>query len=233
MTSSFATLSQTIAAKVGVAIAAGGDAPVQSFGAWSTGVAWSTIKVPLAIAAERQAGQAAEPLIDRAITESDNAAAEQLWSMLGEPPQAAHAVESILRGGGDQTTMVQSQRVRPPFTAFGQTKWPLNEQALFAAHLPCIADSAGVINEMHNIDPSQRWGLATIDGVASKGGWGPGENGAYLVRQLATLPTPSGWVGIALAATPSDGSFDSGVKVINALSEWIDNHRQDLRGAKC
>lgn len=234
LASSFAALSPTIAATVGIAVASGGrTAQLQAFGTWSTGVAWSTIKVPLAIAAERSAAQTAEQLIAQAITESDNAAAEQLWSILGEPTQAAHAVENILREGGDQTTMVQSQRVRPPFTAFGQTVWPLSQEAVFAAHLPCLADSANVINQMRNVEPSQRWGLAAINGVAAKGGWGPGETGGYLVRQLGTLATPSGWVGIALAAIPFDGSFDGGVKAINALSEWVDNHRQDLRGARC
>lgn len=51
------------------------------------------------------------------------------------------------------------------------------------------------------------------------------------VRQSGTLPTPSGWVGVALAATPFDGTFDNGTKALTALSEWLDDHRQETSSA--
>ena len=72
------------------------------------------------------------------ITASDNAAAGQLWASLGEPHTAAAQVQTVLRSGGDGDTLVQSQRVRPGFTAFGQTIWSLANQAGFVAALPCI-----------------------------------------------------------------------------------------------
>ena len=71
-----------------------------------------------------------------AITESDNAAAESIWEGLGDPVTAARKVEDVLKEAGDSTT-VQSQKVRPEFTAFGQTYWPLIDQARFLAFAVC------------------------------------------------------------------------------------------------
>jgi hypothetical protein len=49
---SFHELSSRLSAEVGIAIASVGSSPV-SLGTWSSGVAWSTSKVPLVIAALR------------------------------------------------------------------------------------------------------------------------------------------------------------------------------------
>ena len=90
---------------VGVAIGpVGGDLPAQAFGDLDTDVAWSTIKVPLALAAQRAGGRMALSAITEAIVNSDNAAAEQLWSMLGTPAQAAAAVQRVLAESGDTKT---------------------------------------------------------------------------------------------------------------------------------
>ena len=66
--------------------------------------------MPLAIAALQANRAQAEPLVAAAVSQSDNLAAEQLWSMLGDPAEAKAAVEDILRLGGDATTVVQSQQ---------------------------------------------------------------------------------------------------------------------------
>jgi hypothetical protein len=50
---SFDEFAAALPATVGLAIAAPGNSEVYSLGRWSAGVAWSTIKVPLAIAALR------------------------------------------------------------------------------------------------------------------------------------------------------------------------------------
>ncbi|PQM49300.1 hypothetical protein C1Y40_00468 [Mycobacterium talmoniae] len=110
LTASFNQLAESIPATVGIAFAPVGGHTVSPLGAWSNGVAWSTIKVPLAIAALRANRDAAQPLAVKAITESDNAAAEQLWSQLGPPDQAARRVQDILRDGGDPATVVESRR---------------------------------------------------------------------------------------------------------------------------
>ena len=229
---SFSDLRSTIPAQVGIAVAAVGSSDVVSLGAWPADVAWSTIKVPLAIAALQASRAQAEPLVAAAVSKSDNVAAEQLWSMLGDPAEAKAAVEDILRLGGDATTVVQSQRVRPQFTAFGQTVWSLEDQTRFAAHLPCLgmAEADAVMTQMSI--SAQRWGIAD-DGAPAKGGWGPDEQGNYLVRQFGVMQTPAGQTAVSLAAYPADGSFDSGVAAVNRLADWLDAHRADLPSGTC
>jgi Beta-lactamase enzyme family len=215
---SFEQLSATVPANVGIAIAR--PDRTYSLGRWSSGVAWSTIKVPLAIAALRNDRSRAQDLVVKAITESDNHASEKLWSQLGEPANAAQRVQAIISESGDTATVVESRRLRRGFTAFGQTQWTLGRQAHFAEQLTSIPDAAAVIDMMHELTVDQRWGLAA-KGIAAKAGWGPGVHGDYLVRQFGIVPTQSGQWGVALAAEAYDGVFETGVEVVNALSEWL------------
>src|SRR6266540_1932881 len=90
----------------------------------------------------------AQALLTRAITASDNAAAESLWSSLGPPDAAAAAVHSILAGSGDASTSVETRVLRPGFTSFGQTHWSLAAQQHFIAGLPCLANSGPVLSLM-------------------------------------------------------------------------------------
>lgn len=215
---SFDQLCAAVPANVGVAIAR----PDRTFslGSWWSGVAWSTIKVPLAIAALRNDWLGARDLAVKAITESDNRASEQLWSQLGEPAVAARRVQGVVAEGGDTATVVESRRLRRGFTAFGQTQWNLQRQARFAAELPTIPDATEVIDLMQRLCTRDRWGLAA-KGVAAKGGWGPGVRGEYLVRQFGIVATSSGHWGVALAADALDGVFETGVEVIDALADWL------------
>ncbi len=216
---SFHQLSQTVPATIGIAVAAVDGTSVTSLGTWSTGVAWSTIKVPLAIAALR-VDPSSRDLAAKTITQSDNAAAEELWSRLGDPTEAAQKVQAVIEDAGDPTTVVESRRVRPGYTAFGQTQWSLARQAQFAARLVGIPDAFDVVDLMRNLTASQCWGLAA-KGVAAKGGWGPGAHGEYLVRQFAIVPTESGHMGVGLAAEAHDGRFETGVDVVDKLTDWL------------
>jgi hypothetical protein len=216
---SFHELSGSVPATIGVAIAGVDGTVLASLGTWSTGVAWSTIKVPLAIAALR-AGIGSRELVDQTIAQSDNAAAEDLWSGLGDPIEAARQVQAVIREAGDATTEVESRRLRPDYTAFGQTQWSLVRQAQFAARLPLIPDASGVIELMRDLCPDHRWGLAA-KGFAAKGGWGPGISDGYLVRQFAIVPTEAGHIGVALAADAQDGVFETGIDVLNDLTDWF------------
>jgi len=215
---SFHELSKSLPATVGVAIASGGERPV-SLGTWSSGVAWSTIKVPLAIAA-LTADNA--DLVFKTIAHSDNAAAEELWSQLGDP--AAHRVQSVIREAGDPTTVVESRRLRAEYTPFGQTRWSLADQARFAAGLPGVPGASEVIDLMRTLNIEHRWGLAA-KGYAAKGGWGPGLADDYLVRQFAVV---SAGVGVALAAEVGDGGYEAGVDVVNTLTDWLVERLADL-----
>jgi hypothetical protein len=142
---------------------------VYPLGRWSASVTWSTIKVALAIAALRSDQPRAQDLVVKVITESDNPASEQLWSQLGEPADAAQKLQAIIAESGDTVTVVESRRVRPGFTAFGQTQWTLGGQARFTAQLPCIPDAATVVELMCSLSTGQRWGPAA-KGVAAKSG---------------------------------------------------------------
>jgi hypothetical protein len=223
---SFEELSKTVPATIGIAVASAGGRSVASLGTWSTGVAWSTIKVPLAIAALR-AGSGSGGPVAKAIAESDNAAAEELWSQLGDSAEAAQKVQAVIHDAGDAATVVESRRLRPGYTAFGQTQWLLLRQAQFAARLPGIPDASPVVDLMYNLTTDHRWGMAA-KGFAAKGGWGPGLGGDYLVRQFAIVPTESGHVGVALAAEAHDGVFETGVTVLNDLAEWLVDHLGEL-----
>lgn len=232
---SFAELSASLPGTAGVAFGAVGSDEVTVLGDWTSGVAWSTIKVPLAIAATRVGGSTASAYAVPAITQSDNAAAETLWQTLGPPADAAAAVQAVLAEGGDTQTVVQQQRVRPQFTAFGQTEWSLRQQARFAAGLPCVAGGTDVLGLMANLATDQVWGLASLPGAATKGGWGPGEDGRYLVRQFGVLPTavPAHTTAVAVAVQPSSGSFTDGIAMIGQVAVWLSQHSTDLPAGGC
>lgn len=233
LSSSFAEFEQTLNGSVGLAIAPIGGAQAQTFGGWEGDVAWSTIKVPLAIAYVRESG-AVDDDVRAAIIESDNAASEHIWRELGESNTAAVKVVAVLRDGGDDETLVQDVQVRPPYTPFGQTIWTLQNQALFTANLPCIARGPEVMALMTEIGPDQRWGLSAIRGAAYKGGWGPDSDGRYLVRQFGVVSVPGGGqIAVAIAAVPRSGTFDDGVQIVDQVGEWIKDHIADLSGGAC
>ncbi|WP_156616786.1 hypothetical protein [Mycobacterium sp. 852014-52144_SCH5372336] len=217
--------------EVSVALFNGQEASL--FGTWKSGAAWSTIKVPLAIAAIRVDQSSAEPLMQRAISQSDNTAADRMWNMIGDSQTAADAMERILREGGDTEVTVQSQQVRPPYSPYGQTDWPADQAALFAFRLPCIEGAGLVVEQMHALGGNQQWGMASFADVAAKGGWGPGPDGGYLVRQIALVTNHSGTFGVSLAAKPADGSFDTGTAMLDSLGAWVDHRRDEIPGGHC
>ncbi|MFD5869101.1 hypothetical protein ACFWGD_10905 [Corynebacterium sp. NPDC060344] len=195
----------------------------QLAGNFLTGVAWSTSKVPIAIASVRLHG-GADANVTAAISASDNAAAEAMWAGLGDPATAATAADYVLRDGGDVMTDINAERIRPEFTAFGQTQWALPDQARFAAGLTCISGAAPVVEAMGNIAADQRYGLGTIPGVRFKGGWGPDESGMYLVRQFGSIPVDGGELGVAIAARPTDGTYESGQAMLTEIAAALQRH---------
>lgn len=230
LTASFNDLEKSLAGRIGTAIMTSDG--IRSFGSWATGPAWSTAKVPLALAALQRSPDQAAPFVAAAISDSDNVAAEELWTQLGDAEQAASAVAAVLKSGGDNGTVIQAHRTRPEFTAFGQTIWSLNAQATFAAALPCLKDATPVINYMHNVAINQQWGMAT-HGAAIKGGWGPSPSGNYLVRQMAIIDTRPGAIGIGMASEPSDGTFESGKQQLNRVAQWTITAIRQFSGKIC
>ena len=230
----FARLETKLHAVAGIAVSAvgNGQAPIM-LGDWEHGPAWSTIKVPLIIAALRQENPPkVTDAMTAAITESDNAAAESIWASLGDPVTAARKVEAVLRQTGDSTT-VQSQKVRPEFTAFGQTDWSLTDQARFTSVAVCDSANAPVFALMGRVQPDQRWGIGTVPGAQFKGGWGPSPTGSYLVRQLGVLPAPNGRIAVTLAAQPASGKFDDGTAALDEMASWLTAHLGALPAGQC
>ncbi|WP_237559676.1 hypothetical protein [Corynebacterium neomassiliense] len=193
-------------------------------------VAWSTSKVPVAVAALRAVADGTSLSDDAtvranvtsAITASDNAAAQALWDSLGDPAAAGAATEAVLRDGGDTTTRVQTTVTRPGLTSFGQTVWTTQAQARFAAGLQCLAGAGPVLTAMGQISAGQDYGLGRIPGAVFKGGWGPDLSGAYQVRQFGLVPGADGTlVPVALEVVSADGSYASGSAALDTLVDRI------------
>jgi hypothetical protein len=221
-----------VTGKVGVVIATdrlGARTPLY-VGNWSTGTAWSTSKVPIAIAALRKRPYSSVILdeVIRAIRASDNTAAHALWQSLGTGTQAAAAADYILRYFGDRHTTFRS-------TYFGLSTWSLTEQSIFGARLACSSwrDAKIVRNQMGQVVASERWGLGTWPGAHFKGGWGPDQYGRYTVRQFGMLPYDHRWIVVALGVIPTDGSFSTGVAELNRISRWLWAHAAQLPSFSC
>ena len=214
----FARLAGRLNATMGLAVTAvGGGQSATVYGRWYQGPAWSTIKVPLAIAAYRQHHHVTADM-RAAITESDNAAAQALWQQLGEPTAAAGNVQEILRETGDPTT-VESRKLRAEFTAFGQTIWSLADQANFIARAFCYEQNDPIFALMGQIEPQHSWGMGAFPDALFKGGWGPSPSGNYLVRQMGVVN--SGKLAVAIAAEPASGTFDDGMRALDEAAAWL------------
>lgn len=226
-----AAVAGSVAMPSGIALTSvGGGAPAQVAGDWQSGVAWSTIKVPLAVAVARTAPGTLESSAS-AITVSDNQAAEALWNSLGGGDAAASAVAAVLAEGGDSVSQVPSVITRDGYSIFGQTQWSLADQARFASALPCLASSGRVMDLMGQISPDQQWGLGQIPGAQFKGGWGPGEAGGYLVRQFGLVPGAGGDVAVALAVQAP--TFEAGAAALTTMAGVLAAQLVSIPGGTC
>lgn len=235
LSTGFARVAQQTGAIVGIAIAPIGGAavPALTLGDRQPRVAWSTIKVPLAVAAERANGQSSAETA--AIVNSDNASAESLWASLGSSSQAAAAVTAVLREGGDATTVVPAQQLRAGFTIFGQTQWALPDAATFTAHLPCMPGTEHVLSLMGQVAGNQQWGVEIMRAprsTAVKGGWGPGDASGYLVRQIGIITHRNG-KQTAIAMSAVGGSMSGGIAALNTVANWLGRNISRLPQGSC
>jgi Beta-lactamase enzyme family len=202
----------------------GAGQAAEELGRLRGGVAWSTIKVPIALAVEARGPSDHErELIAAAMTVSDNAAAEGLWASLGPPEAAAAAVQEVLATAGDASTRIETRILRPGFTPFGQTEWSLAAQVRFVAALPGLPHSEPIRSLMRRVVPEQRWGLGVLgEDVELKGGWGPDPEGRHLVRQMGIVELSGGpAVAVAMATIPADGSEASGTANLDRIAQWL------------
>ena len=235
----FAHLQTGLHATVGVivrAVGPGSAAQVALGGSdFADQPAWSTIKVPLVMAAmRRQHSDRPTTPMTAAITESDNAAAESIWESLGDPATAATAVGNVLHDTGDPTN-VESRKLRPEYTAFGQTDWSLTNQTQFLSVAACDPRDRPVLDLMGQVDSDQRsWGVGPLPDAKVKGGWGPSPSQRYLVRQIAVVPAGQrGLAIVAMAAQPDSGTFADGTRALTAIGDWLRAHLDALPAAQC
>lgn len=188
--------------------------------------AWSTMKVPIAVAATRtQPGLESD--VRAAITVSDNEAAGRLFDAVGPD-----AVDSVLSEAGvpAQVNMVD---LRPEFSTFGQTLLSVADEAVLADFLPCVDGSGSVLGYMGQVEASQRYGLGAV-GALFKGGWGPDTAGNYHVRQLGLIPRGDGvWSSVALTAIPADGTYETGQAMLTAAATRLAEASPALPAARC
>jgi len=235
LTNDFQQLQSSVQAEIGIAVTpVGGSGPTISLGQWHSGPAWSTIKVPLVMAALREEHPPPDVTgqMVAAITQSDNAAADAIWAGLGDPVTAAKKVDAVLAETGDHT-QVQSTKLQPQYSAYGQTNWALTAQVRFLSAAACDGRNTAVLDLMGEIEKSQRWGLGTVTGTRFKGGWGPSPALRYLVRQMGVITTLRGDSVVAVAAEPHSGSFSDGVTVLDQVAAWLSDHIVMLPSGRC
>ena len=220
--------------QAGLIIAAVGapERSIITLGDWPTGSAWSTIKVPLAIAALRDSATNQDsPAITAAITLSDNGAANELWASLGDPEVAAKKVAAVLRAQGDDTS-VQTEEVYPPWSPYGQTIWALADQVKFLSGAVCDTRNEPIFDLMTQIKQDQGWGLGAIPGAMYKGGWGPVREGGYLVRQMGVIPSTEGLMVVSMAFQ-TDGDFSDGTAALSKMTDWLLSREQLWPTGEC
>jgi len=189
---------------VGLAIGPLGGGPIETRGELRESRAWSTMKVPMIVAAIAT-GRADWDAIDAAITRSDNDAALLLWHGLDD---GAAQVESVLRAAGDHETRLERRPDPRGYSSFGRTVWSLPAavrfyRALARDEMLPSGETDRILRAMSRIVPEQRWGLGAVDPpMPFKGGWGPSgsRDGGYEVIQVGIAePTV-----IAVAARAED-----------------------------
>lgn len=232
---SFDRLAAELEGEVGATIGPPGSSEAASFGSLQSGSAWSTSKVPIALRVLQDAGgpqglsatQAGE--MRSALTLSDNEAAAALFRDLerrhGGLTGASAAVSEVLHEGGDASTQISTQG-RGEFSTYGQTEWSLANQQRFMSALAakCVGspESSDYVLDLMGEVSSDTWGLASSGLPASwKGGWGPGIDGGYLVRQMGILYVDGEEAVVTLAALPADGQFATGESMATVVAQWL------------
>jgi hypothetical protein len=243
--SGFGKLAATLDGEVGMTLGPPGVGEIAAFGELKRGLfAWSTIKVPIALAVLQKVGgpdgltEAQRSDLERALTESDNEAAARLFEALGDSERATAAVTKVLRAAGDASTQVSTVG-RDGFSPYGQTDWPLKAQHRFMAALAggCFGDAPArdyVLDLMGRVT-SDEWGLGSAGLPARwKGGWGPetGTDGPYLARQMGVLEYGDAQLVVTLAALPSDGRFESAQAMASQIARWIADRGRPLAGRR-
>ncbi len=175
--------------------------------------AWSTIKVPIALAIAQQGkGDEMAGAISASLHDSDNDTAAQLWSALsGSQFERAQIVDDLFVSVGDKTTKIDGQGY------FGLTLWDVADQVTFLKQMPCVSGADQIIGDMSNIREDLRWGIGQLPNPVFKGGWGL-DNGVYTSRQLGWFTTEDG-DRVLLAIALSCPDHETGSKALTEMAK--------------
>lgn len=238
---SFQTLAASQPGRIGLAIAPLGQGPVSTYGSLQLGHAWSTMKVPVLttlLADLETSGRQLDPTSRQdatlALEQSDNAAAEALFSKLesghGGLDGASQAVSQTLSRAGEQV-QINTAANNGGFTTWGQTEWSAAGEVGFYRSLArgCLlsqTDTRYVLGLMGDVESDQRWGAGSVDfgaPAAFKGGWGPDSDlgGDYLVRQTAIIGSGDRGYVLSMLAAPRDGAFGTGTQMLSQIAAWV------------
>ena len=238
--------------RAGIAVApTNGDASsVTSWGSWPGGRAWSTIKVPLAIAASNHSGgtlsgsgypygacsaaSSVNSAIASAINSSNNCSAWNLWQYLGgNSSTAANAVMNTLKAGKDTSTVVPSSPTGGGLTS-GQANWSIANQALFAANIASVPDHHYTFSQMGTHSGGDNSGLYTVfPGSRTKSGNSGASATATdtITRQFGIIAIGGGQCSaVALGVNGGSGSnFDW----LTELAGIVKNNLSSLPSGPC
>ena len=239
--------------KVGAAVSAIGNktsSKVEVGGSWSGGRAWSTIKVPLAIAAIQKnvnttsykdtytgcsnspSSLNLESAVTAAITKSDNCGAWWLWEGLGgNGSTAADAVTAVIKEGGDTGTTVNGTAKSTAFLTSGYTTWSLVGQAVFASNMASLNGAGTVMTHMDNQSGGDAgYGLNKIGSKnLSKGGWGE-DTGTTATRQFGIVKWSDGKCSAIAIGTDASGSDFS---TLTDIAKVLEKHQSELPSGTC
>ncbi|QDZ42848.1 hypothetical protein [Corynebacterium sp. sy039] len=195
---------------------------------------WSTIKVPLVMAAlHNNSGENNQQIVawaQQAIRDSDNEAAQKLWESLGDPETAAAAVEAEIAQAASYAE-VPALPPREGYSSYGQSTWSLVDQVAYISHIP---RDAQVIALMGDIRVGGGYGLGTIPGAIYKSGWGPDEAGRYGVRQFGLIPHPDNpqqYSAVALCAQAPSGTYEDAQQLLTQAVQEIYAHLELVTAA--
>jgi hypothetical protein len=216
--SSFSKLKLSGPAAVSVTGRGRTDATISVGGGVPSYDAWSTIKIPLAMAALRRSTSATtKGRVERALRNSDNTAAAQLWAQLGGGRTAARRVDAVLRDYGDTATRTQS-RATPGRSAYGRTRWYTKAQSRFMSRIACNREGGFIRHQLARTTAGP-WGLMTFKRPLNKNGYGP-VSGRYLVRQTALVLGSDGrrW-GVSIEVLAP--SLAAGKRDLTRITSWL------------
>jgi len=103
----------------------------------------------------------------------------------------------------------------------------------------CLADDQitnYLLDQMSMTGGEDSFGIGAVGMQAKwKGGWGPGTDGKYLVRQMGVMTVDGKDMVVSLAAIADDGTFESAQAMATEMATWASQNLSDdiLKSVPC